>query len=280
MPCMRTVAAAITLIALGSAVSSSQSPGPASAPAFDVASIKQNVSGETRTYFNRPPGVTYTNITLRALIVRAYGIEATIERFTLQGGPEKILAARFNVTAKEPEGAPAGQTMLMLRTLLAERFNLKLHTETRQLPIYAAVVAREGRLGAALRPTAHDCVAFAAAGGKRDDDNAPRAADNRPLCFVSDSLGAGGALTIRNAAPLAQLLNRVQGFADRPVSDATGLTGSFEWELTFSSRGQTLDGALPSIYTALPEQLGLKLEPRTGPVAVLVIDSVGMPTPD
>jgi uncharacterized protein (TIGR03435 family) len=275
---MRSVAIGLTLLALGSAAFAAQSPAPA--PAFEVASVKQNVSGETRTYFNRPPGVSYTNITLRALIVRAFGIEQTIERFTLQGGPEKILSARFNVTAKEPEGAPAGQTMLMLRTLLAERFNLKVHTETRQMPIYAAVVAREGKLGSALRPTPHDCVAFAAAGGKRDDDNAPRAADNRPLCFVSDSLGGGGALTIRSAAPLAQLLNRVQGFVDRPVSDATGLTGSFEWELTFSMREQTLDGALPSIYTALPEQLGLKLEPGTGPVEVLVIDSVEMPTPD
>jgi len=91
---------------------------------------------------------------------------------------------------------------------------------------------------------------------------------------------AGGAQTIRSATALSVLLNRVQGFVDRPVTDATGLTGSFEWRLTFKSRVQFIGDAVPSIYTAVQEQLGLKLEPRTGPVDVLVIDSVEMPTPD
>ena len=247
--------------------------------AFEVASVKPNDSGESRTYFNVPPGVRWTNVTLRALIVRAYDIPPTVERFTLVGGPDQILAARFDVTAKEPEGSPAGQTMAMLRTLLAERFNLRVHRETRQMPIYAVTMVREGALGSDLRPSPHDCVAFAAAGGRRTDDNAPHDANGQALCFNSDILRAG-LLTMQNAGPVSQLLTRVQGFVDRPLIDATGLTGSYQWRLAFSASGPVANSPHPSIYTALREQLGLKLDPRTGPVEVLVVDSVERPTPD
>jgi uncharacterized protein (TIGR03435 family) len=184
---------------------------------------------------------------------------------------------RFDVAANEPDGTPPGQTMAMLRTLLADRFNLRVHRETRDLPIYEVTLAREGILGPNLRASPHDCAAFAAAGGKSTDPNAPRDADGQDLC-VGDRIQAG-ALTLQHAGRLAHLIERVQGFVDRPLFDATGLTGSYEWRLTFSLRDH-IDSPMPSIYTALREQLGLKLEPRIGPVEVLVIDSVERPTPD
>jgi uncharacterized protein (TIGR03435 family) len=229
----------------------------------------------TRAYFSPTPGIRWLNAPLRTLIVRAYEIPVSAERFTLQGGPDSLLALRFDVSANEPEGTPSGQTMAMLRTLLAERFDLRIHREMRQMPIYALTLAREGALGPNLRRSSLDCTAFTAAGGKRGDATAPRSADGQELC-VGDRI-TGAALTLQHAGPLAQLVTRAQrGSSGR---HATGLTGSYDWRIAFSLRDQ-IDSTMPSIYTALREQLGLRLEPRTGPVEVLVIDSVKRPTPD
>ena len=272
------IRAALILGFVGNVALSAQSPVPvSSARSFEVASIKQNVSDDTRAYFSPTPGIRWLNVPLRTLIVRAYEIPVSAERFTLQGGPDSLLALRFDVSANEPEGTPSGQTMAMLRTLLADRFNLRIHREMRQMPIYALTVAREGTLGPNLRRSSLDCAAFAAAGGKRGDATAPRSADGQELC-VGDRI-TGAVLTLQHAGPLAQLVTRAQGFVDRPVVNATGLAGSYDWRIAFSLRDQ-IDSTMPSIYTAIREQLGLRLEPRTGPVEVLVIDSVEQPTPD
>jgi uncharacterized protein (TIGR03435 family) len=219
-----------------------------------------------------------TNMPLRLLIADAYDIRQ-FQRFMLVGGPEELLAERYDIQARSPEPAPEGQHFAMLRSLLVDRFRLRVHRETRQIPTYAVTIAREGALGPDLRSSPHDCAAFAAAGGRRTDENAPTGADGQAVCFVGDSFRAG-LLTKQNAGPLTQLLARVQGFVDRPLSDATGLTGSYQWRLEFSASGPTADSPHPSIYTAFREQLGLKLEPRTGPVDMLVIDSVERPRPD
>jgi uncharacterized protein (TIGR03435 family) len=271
----------LTLVGLASVRILTQAPPAPPAPAFEVASIKANTSGENRSMFNFPPGgmVVLTNATLRMMIVQAYDIALPVERFTVVGGPEKLLTSRFDISARPPEGVhPRPQILLMLKALLAERFRLRTHTETRQLPVYAITVAREGRLGPEIRPSSHDCAAIVRAGGRPTDANAPRDYKGRDLCWMNYDFGPTQG--IRFAGPLAYLVSRgAQPNVDRPVVDATGLTGNFEWQITFT-RNPTADSDAPSIFTAFQEQLGLKLEPRTGPVDVLVIDSVEAPTPD
>ena len=90
--------------------------------------------------------------------------------------------------------------------------------------------------------------------------------------------GRGGLQGVRSAGPIARLTNRIQSFVDRPIIDATGLTGTFEWTLSVNLVAISDDVGLPPIFGALQEQLGLKLEPRTAPLEVLVVDSVEMPT--
>src|SRR5688572_2683941 len=130
---------------------------PASSPAFEVASIRANTSAETRSSSAVQPGGRYTatNVTLRQLVRSAYGVQHDSQ---LVGGPTWTNTERFDIVAKA-EGSPStdalrDQARLMLRTLLADRFTLMLHRETRELPIYALVVARaDGKLGTQLHPS-------------------------------------------------------------------------------------------------------------------------------
>jgi uncharacterized protein (TIGR03435 family) len=284
----------------------------ATPPAFEVASVKLNQSGATRpgpqglvacadcSFFQASPSglVVFTNYPLRSLIVFAYGIERPYEQYTPDGGPAGVLSTRFDINAKvgvdpaapqspETEVAVRTSARLMLRTLLADRFKLRTHTETRQVPVFALVVAREGQLGPELRRSKHDCDAYRAARRAGSNDEAPRDAKNRPLCTqelvrAPAADGATGvrpliAMVDRFAGPLAGVIQSIQTAAGRPIIEATGLTGNFEWQIT---RGLTGDSPFPTILTAVPEQLGLRLESRTAPVDVIVIDAVELPTPD
>ena len=210
-----------------------------------------------------------------------------------------MLSARFDISAKvpldlptiqatDPEASVVATAQLMLRTLLAERFRLRAHTETRQLRILALTVAQAGRLGPELRPSTHDCDALRAARAKGSTTAMPMDAKKRPLCTTellrAGDVTASGARAMaaqvdRGAGPLSQLLPALQGFADRPLRDATGLSGNYEWQIT-----RAFPGLAPSDYASLPtaleEQLGLKLEPRTAAVDVLVIDSLELPMPE
>lgn len=241
------------------------------APAFEVASVKPSKDDRPPFFSTRPQGtVVITGQELRTIVALAYGIDLRVARFVLRGGPENILSARFDITGKPPDDGPPGQHLLMLRTLLAERFRLRSHTETRQMPIYALTVARKGTLGPSLQLSSHDCVAFVAAGGKRTDADAPVDSSNRPLCWGTYGFAEAGPGTesMRYAGPLAALVERLQPMLDRPVVDMTGLKGSYEWRLTFARDPRT-DSEFPPIFTAVDEQLGLSLVARTGPVEVL-----------
>jgi uncharacterized protein (TIGR03435 family) len=288
---MRQVRSVVLVLVSASLTLLAQTP---SGPAFEVASVKQNTSGEDRSFFNLgtappagvparpgfgPPGmVTMTNADLRMIITQAYQIPLTLQRFTLVGGSEKILSARFDIRAKPPaDNTPQAETLLMLRTLLADRFKLRMHTETRQVPIYAIAVAREGKLGPDIRESRYDCAALIKSGRRPTDPDPPQDSKRRDLCWRNYDFGA--TMGTSYAGPMSQLVSRVQPYVDRPVVDATGRAGNYEWQLTFTMR-QTPDSDAASIFTALQEQLGLKLESRTGPFNVFVIDSVEMPTPD
>lgn len=237
------------------------------APAFEVASVKPNTSGDTEGSIGpRPGGYAATNIPLRLLIIRAYELRA----FQVAGGPSWIDGERFDVTARAPEGTAPNQIFPMLRTLLAERFKLVVHTEKREQPVYALLTARaDGRLGPNLKASTLNC------------SGQPGQSDQ---CSMGGSFtGSGG--TLKGAGqPLSVLATHVSTAVDRIVQDRTGLAGGFDFELAWSGSGlKAAPGApseLPSVFTALQEQLGLRLEPSRGPVEVLVIDSAERPTSD
>jgi uncharacterized protein (TIGR03435 family) len=278
------------------AVRQGQAPsnGAAQPPlAFETASVKPNKSGDEDRYIRIDPdggGFTAVNMQLRALITFAYQIRS----FQLEGGPDWIASDRFDILAK-PERAVAatgaffnGQEPLrmMLRTLLADRFKLVMHRETKELPIFELVLARQdGKPGPKLRPAAVDCAA--ATGAARSGTPPASSAQPAPRsCFTNINpvrvSGAGATLTM-----LASLL---EGAAERLVIDRTGLTGNWDFEADYAPDRSRLPPGVelpasvdlngPSLFTALEEQLGLKLRPARGPVEVLVIDSVQQPTPN
>ena len=235
------------------------------APAFDVVSVKANRSGDAEGSIGpRPGGYAMTNVPLRLLIIRAYELRA----FQVAGGPGWIDGERFDVTARAADGTAPNQVYPMLRRMLAERFKLVAHTEKREQPVYALLIARaDGRLGSNLKASTLDCSK----------------SDASEQCSMGGSFTGSGGNLKGVGQPLSVLATHLSTAVDRIVQDRTGLAGGFDFELAWSGGLKPAPGAPgepPSVFTALQEQLGLRLEPARGPVDVLVIDSVERPTPD
>jgi uncharacterized protein (TIGR03435 family) len=177
----------------------------------------------------------------------------------------------------------------MLRTLLAERFRFVAHTEMREMPVYALVVDRGAeRMGPSLKMSTQCDPDWMKTLGFRAGD-AALPIGKRPCAVVSgaDRRGAyitGGARTIAAFVDVLQRPDVTTGTIDRPVIDRTNLTGTYDFDLWFAAAGLgavSPDATnLSSIFTAIQEQLGLKLESTRGPVEVLVIDAVDRPTPN
>ena len=259
------------------------------APAFDVASIKPNVSTANAAIQLTPNGrFTATNTSLRALILRAYGLHES----QLIGAPDWIAAERFDVDARvEPVPAGGPNALLpLVRRLLIDRFRLKTHAEMRELPAYVLTFARDDRrLGAQIRPTQADC---SGASQLTQVEIRAQARDGWAPCGMSfmttfvDSADVALKVRVRRSAiTMAQFATALQGNVDRPVVDRTGLEGVFDVEYSFAQQpaanapgGQ--DNNQPLLLVALEEQLGLKLESRRTEVPVVVIDSVDRPSPD
>lgn len=259
-------------------------------PVFEVATIKLNKSNDPGQSIRRTvTGLTATNMPLRQLIVFAYQIAP----FQLVGGPPWVTSDHFDMVAKLEGGRPTeagpGQgpdaMMLAMRPLLADRFKLKTHRETREMDIFALTMAKAGGSpGPQLKPSTTDCAAVAAArrGGPPGPPSLPPA--GAPFCGI---MGFPGRIRF-GGLPVSQLVQMLGAQTGRMVVDRTGLTGNWDFELTFAAeqRGQPPPGVnipapdpdAPSLFTALQEQLGLKLESTKGPVDVTVIDSVEHPT--
>lgn len=288
MAAMKRLSLAAVFALLG-ATFAAQAPAT---PTFDVATVKPNPSGDRSSSTRGQPGGRFdaSNITLRLLIRDAY----PLQNFQIIGGPAWQNTDRFDIAAKAPEGAgdafraqgmEPSQGQLMIRALLADRFKLVVHTETRELPIYALAVARaDRRLGPQLQPVDIDCAAVSAAA--RANQPAPSLPGRGPLgCNMGTSPGMIRAGATRIQALASALSNAVQ----RVVIDRTGLSGQFNFELKWTanpgaqgapgaSDAASLDSTASSIFAALEQQLGLKLESTRGPVDVLVIDNVEHPT--
>jgi uncharacterized protein (TIGR03435 family) len=194
---------------------------------------------------------------------------------------------RWDVSAKAAALAPDDARELV-RRLVEDRFALKAHTETREMPIYNLVLARSDRtLGPRIKPATVDCTPFLT--GKRPMQESPRDPDNRfGLCSVGGAFTPAGLLTPRlNGRPLTGLIQHLEEAMELRVIDRTGLKGNYDIELSYLDESladpslpaaQALRG--PSLFAALQEQLGMKLEAGRGPVEVLVVDSASAPTPN
>lgn len=275
----------ITIAMAGAATIAVEGQAPSGAtatarPAFEVASVRPNTSGSGGTRVGTPPGGRFEaiNVPLSQLIQTAYKLHG----FQIVGGPS-WLSDRYDVIAKaESEFPPTppgtiGVMPLMLQSLLADRFALKVHHETREMDIYALVRARaDGRLGPRLRESKIDCELFWRSGAKPPPPE-PAAPGMRTV-QTCGMRGAPGNL-VASAANLIVLTGNLSGMTRRIVEDRTGLTGAFDIDLSWAPEGST-DTSQPSIFTALQEQLGLKLESTRAPVEMLVIDSIARPGPD
>jgi uncharacterized protein (TIGR03435 family) len=299
---LRAFLAVIGVFVVGVAAQeqSPKSAAPA-APAFEVASVKSHPTpSDSPMSWRFPPGrMTVTNNPLRMIIQGAYR-DIVRMPFQLVGGPGWIDSDRFDITAKLPDGAPPEQavTLLMLQSLLADRFKLVVHKEARETQIYALVLARDdGRLGSNLKRTTVDCAAIRAE--RRAGQDSPGFAgklDDPPLCrsvAIGRRDGDGGITAVLGAGgtTMSNLATLLTPYAGRIVVDKTGVAGEFDLVLQFAPpggpstnpAGDAVSVAVeerPSIFTALQEQLGLTLESQRGPVEYLVIDSVEQPTPD
>ena len=248
-------------------------------PSFDAASVKFNRSGATgvgaTTLIFQPDGrFRAVNGPLWRLIAEAYRSNYQLRRFEIEGIPPAMENDRFDVDAV-PRGTPSfTEQRQMLQRLLADRFKLKVHRETRDLPVYALVKARaDGRLGERLEPSDVDCAKVRA--GAPPPASQPGQPPSCMMIFGQGRLVSYG-MTVTQLAEMG--LSR---HVLRPVIDRTGLTGGYTWTLEWApDDSPSANGDLPSLMTALVEQLGLKLESTRGPVEVIVIDHVERPTPD
>ena len=293
---MRRAIVLAGLVFLARAEVPAQTPGPVAPVSFEAASVKPNASGERNTSVRRLPGgrFTATNVPVALLVQMAYQLQP----FQMQGAPAWLRSDRFDIVARmegDPPPPPVGSTepdavMLALQTLLADRFKLSAHWETQDLPIYALVLARpDGKLGPNIRPAAVDCTAAAAASGaaakegKTLNPNTP----DRVSCGFRNSRGR----IMFGGYPMSFFANGLANEVARSVVDRTGLAGNWDFELTYTrdavrrpdvtdTAPANVDPDGASLFTALQEQLGLKLDSTKGPVRVLVIDRIDQPMPD
>jgi uncharacterized protein (TIGR03435 family) len=216
----------------------------------------------------------------------AQAFRAPLHRDRLVGLPEWIDTERYAIAGTIPDGVPVSGLPVLLTNLLKDRFRMVAHTETREMPVYNLVLARnDRRLGPSLKETSAECraamVALLAAPQRgASPPTAPTASGACPppglnIGFLSQG---GVEMTI-----LAQGLTQLVG---RPVIDRTGLTGRYDYTLKWLPEpgigppGPPVDPDAPSVFTAVQEQLGLKLESARGPVEVVVIDRIEKPTLD
>jgi uncharacterized protein (TIGR03435 family) len=285
---VRAALRALAVAALAAAPLLAQQP-----PVYEVASVKPNQNRAARQGLQVSPGrYTFTAYTLKSLIDVAFQ-RTPFDQREKMGGPDWIDKDRFDLVVQAPAGAvltgpdgfPTG-VFAMVRAVLADRFGLVTHDETRERPVYALTVARpDRRLGDGLKRVEGDC----SEGMRRMVTPGPGAPPpGPPPC----SFGGGPGRIQGNIVSLAMLSAILGRTVGRPVVDRTGIEGYFNVTLEFAPEAG-IAGPLPpevprpdaapradapSIFTALQEQLGLKLEATRAPVDVLVIDKATQPT--
>ena len=251
-----------------------QSPVP---PASAVVSIRpSDAASRVRSEASSSDRFDWLDVSLAMLVSDAYNLFES----QVIGGPDWVRTRIWDVSVKATELAP-DEARRLVRRLVEDRFALKAHTEMRELPVYALVLVRtDGTLGPKIKRSTVDCTPFLS--GTRPMRESPRDASHRfGLCSEGGSFTPSGLLTPRlNGQPLTGLIQHLQETLERPVIDRTGLKGNYDIELSYLDESLADKSAAakgPTLFTALEQQLGLKLESARGPVEVLVIDSVTEP---
>jgi len=244
---------------------------------FEVASIKASVpdGGRMRISSRGGPGskdpglYTCENYPLRGLIMDAFGLKD----FQLSG-PDWMQSARFMISATIPEGTTKEQFLLMTQNLLVERFKLAFHREKKEMQAYDLVVAKGGpKMKESESPLDPDERPARMTERKTDAEGFPVLPPGRvPMMMML----MGGHATARHAAEtMEEFAVSLSYDVHKPVTDATGLKGKYDFTLHWISEGagpSTGDETGPTLFRALPEQLGLRLEAKKGMVEVLVVD--------
>ena len=239
-----------------------------SAPTFEVASVRRNVTNAPESSVGASPTtLTIINEPVRELLQKILGLQDA----QLIGGPDWLASERYDITAKFNEKVRP-QVDQIIEAVLRDRFKLTYHKETRVLLVYALVRSSSSALGPNIRATVVDCGARAAATRAGRGGTAPECGFNRSAV----SFRATG----MDLASVAETLSQIAG---RIVVDKTGLTGQYDLELKWADLSAASADALAdggSLFTAVQEQLGLKLQSERAPVEVVVIDSAERPTPN
>jgi uncharacterized protein (TIGR03435 family) len=261
-------------------------------PSFEVATVKPSATASNGTSIRVQPGgrLTVTNATLKMLMAVAY----KVRDFQVSGGPGWTGTDRWNIEAKAEEGsvselalsfdpAVSNPLMLMLQSLLQDRFQLKMHREAKEMPVYELAVAKGGpriKLSADQSPIVAP---------ERGAPLPPRPQRGGPMPRGAMAMGRGSFEA--HGVPIANFIQGLSQQLGRPIIDKTGLKGFYDITLQWTPEfGVGLvkpggpdtdpppaDASGPSIFTAIQEQLGLRLDSAKGPVDVLIIDSVQKP---
>jgi uncharacterized protein (TIGR03435 family) len=267
-------------------------PPDPDAPAFEVTSVKRNITPDNPSSIASPPGrFVAVGMPIASVITHAYGLRPV----QLVGAPKWAEMDEFDVVGKAPDTTPSRDIAAMLRRLLSDRFNLRAHVERRELPVFA-LVADRANASPRLTAAKTNCEAAQAAAVDPPDEaeNPKTISAGSQQCREQLKAGfKGGRLLLTMVKPgttMAGLARTLSGYVDRIVLDRTNMSGFFDVSLEFDVNKKIVDDtgggdALPvesgpSLFTALQEQLGLRLRPERGQVEVLVIDRIELPTPD
>jgi len=255
-------------------------------PQFEVVSIKPSPPGGRGMFIRNSPGgrVELTNMTLKEMIVIAYRIQP----FQISGGPAWIDSVHYEVSTKAESTPKPGEMPLMLQAMLADRFQLTLRRETKELPIYALVLAKkDGKLGPGLVETKEgSCATF----DPTKPPPPPEPGKEPPRFCGGMRMGFGELRAV--GIPVANMTPMLSRMLGRTVIDSTGLTAKYDVAMDWAPDDSLAfqlgpdaprpaasgDRTGPSIFTAIQEQLGLKLEARKGPVEVFVIERAEKPS--
>jgi uncharacterized protein (TIGR03435 family) len=216
------------------------------------------------------------NMAVAVMIHEAYPTQAR----DLSGAPAWVTSEPYDVDARAEGNPTRDHIRLMLQTLLSDRFKLRVHYETHERPVYALTVARaDGRTPAGLVRSTIDCDAVTAARREGRTPDVPPPANGAAACAWNAQYGPDGVTVRFGGLPLARLGESLGAPDGRIILDRTGLAGGYEFTLTYRQQPEPGDDKA-SLFTALEEQLGLKLVSDRAPLQVLTVDYIERPTPN
>ena len=253
------------------------SPAVDPATRFTVASIRPDNGIEpARFRIQASARVDITDAPVRLLVVNAFRVRSE----HVVGLPDWADRDRYAITATASAGTSVSAVPTMLTNLLADRFKLVAHRETRDMQTFDLLLARnDGKLGPGLAVTSAECQAMVTAGAPAPAAAPSSPPDRAPCGAMQVAPGVARA----SGVPVPQFVRMLSQLVGAPVNDKTGLSGLYDLTLRFNpnlAADAVADPDLPHLFTALPEQLGLRLAGQRGPVEVVVVDRIERPTPD